>query len=251
MYHPYVSVLCIHSGVRPYSYINPRSIEHERAWDRVSAGTGEKVKLLNCVAVQMAGNHFNAGIALARRRRPFLNMIQSLSEKFGVHPDTVQRYFDGLSNGSWVRNHQKLTSSNPPAIDLHQTVSFGTAKARNLLGRGWHKGEFGGRWSSQETAEVFFTATGKNQLLELSGYPFRTDDSVEFFINDKKVFTKSFSSGEEVFSVPVASTGAVVLTIRVKKPTSPNKLKVSKDTRILAFWLTSIKMTSADSTGSG
>lgn len=246
-YHPHVSVLCIHSGVRRYSYVNAESIEHERAWSWISAGAVERLRLLECVSVHMAGDLFEARNALARHQRPILTAIQSLSRRFGFHPDTVERNFEGLSKGSWVRNHTKFTSSAPPVVELHQTVSFGKGEAEDFVGRGWHEAEPNGRWSSQETAEVFFATTDENQFLELSGHPFRTGDTVEFLINNEKMISRHFPVGEEVLLVPVKSCGVNLLTIRVKSPTSPSKLAQSEDARTLAFWLTSMRMTGSTS----
>ena len=250
VYHPHVSVLCIHSGVRRYSYVNANSIEHERAWSWISAGEAERLKLLDCVAVQMAGNLFEARIALARHKRPLLGAMQSISQRFGLHPDTLQRYFEGLSKGSWVRNHTDFTSGAPPVLAANEAISFGEEKAEGFVGRGWHEREPSGRWSSQETAEIFFATADENRCLELSGHPFRTGDLVEFSINSKKLASRPFPKGEEVFSLPVESSGINLLTIRVKMPTSPKKLGQSDDDRTLAFWLTSMKLTGAASASS-
>jgi len=198
----------------------------------------------------MAGALFESRNALVRKQRPLLTAIQSVSRRFGLHPDTVQRYFDGLSKGSWVRNHTKFTSSTPPVVGLHQTVSFGKDQAEEFVGRGWHEGEPGGRWSSRETAEVFFTTTEEIQFLELSGHPYRTGDTVEFLINNEIMITMPFTRGEEVVLIAVESSCVNLLTIKVNNPTSPNKLGQSEDYRTLAFWLTSMKMTGSTSASS-
>ncbi len=250
VYHPHVSVLCIHSGVRRYSYVNAESIEHQRAWGWISAGTSQRVRLLDCVSVQMAGELFEARKAVAWQQRPLLTAIQTISQKIGLHPDSVQRYFEGLSKGSWVLNHTKFTSETPPVVALHQTVSFGKDGAEKHIGRGWHVGEPNGRWSAQETAEIFFVTTGEDQFLELSGHPFRAGDTVEFSVNNKHVFAKPFPAGEDTVSIPIVSSGVNLLTITVEDPTSPNKLGQSTDNRTLAFWLTSMKMTGSSSVSS-
>lgn len=249
-YHPHVSVLCIHSGVRRYSYVNAESIEHERAWIWISAGEAERLRLLDCVSVQMAGDLFKARNSLNRRRRPVLSVLQSIAQRFGIHPDTVQRSVEGLSKGSWVRNHTQFTSAAPPVVKSDQTIFFGNHEAEDFVGRGWHEGEPGGRWSSQETAEIFFATTDENQFLKLTGHPFRTGDTVDFSIANKKVMSRPFQADEEEFSLPVESTGDNLLTIRVKSPTSPKKLGQSEDDRTLAFWLTSIKLTGSTSASS-
>jgi glycosyltransferase involved in cell wall biosynthesis len=91
-YHPRVSVLCIHSGTRRYSYLSPGSFEHERAWTWLTAGATERANLMHCVAVQQAAEIVKLREALARRRRPLRTLTENALAKLGFHPDSVQRY---------------------------------------------------------------------------------------------------------------------------------------------------------------
>ena len=92
-YHPYVSVLCIHSGVRRYSYVSSRSPEHERAYKWITAGPEERLALMQCVAVQEASELVTMRTERARVVRPLRTSMESALEKLGIHPSAMQRYF--------------------------------------------------------------------------------------------------------------------------------------------------------------
>jgi len=249
VYHRHVSVMCIHSGVRRYSYVNPESPEHERAWSWIEGGTEARAQLLDCVAIQMAGHLFDAQRALEKHRRPVLAGAQALSRKLGIHPDSVRRFFDGMKRGAWVDDHTKFTKSAPPTLGLDQTLSFSNSNTGDasdtgdMIGRGWHDREPSGRWSSQESAEINFSVTGENHVLAVSGHTLRPGDTVEFLVNRTPVLVEPFNDHEQVFLVPIAASGFTLLTIKVKNPQSPQDLGLSEDNRVLGFHLSAIRLT--------
>lgn len=240
-FHRHVSVLCIHSGVRRYSYVTPESPEHARAWSWICDGPLTRLQLLNCAAIHMAGDLFVTQNLLKEYRRPLLAIAQRVGRTFSLHPDAVQRFFDGMKKGGWVDNHTKFTKNTPPELAPGQSVQFGTSDADDLVGPGWHNGEPSGRWSAQARADVIFYTTNENLSLELTGHSLRRDDQVDFLINGKPVLTASFED-EQPLPIPVPDAGLCVLTIVVKNPTSPHALGLAEDSRVLGVHLSSVKL---------
>lgn len=242
VFHRHVSVLCIHSGVRRYSYVTPDSPEHARAWAWICDGPQARLQLLNCAAIHMAGDLFVTQNLLKEYRRPVLAIAQRVGRTFGLHPDAVQRFFDGTKKGGWVDNHTNFTKNTPPLLIPGQTLQFGASEADDLVGPGWHDGEPSGRWSGQARADVIFHTTEDNLALELTGHSLRRDDQVTFLINGKPVLTASFEDPAQPLRIPIAEVGLCVLTIVVKNPTSPQALGRAEDSRVLGVHLSSVKL---------
>ncbi|MEP0314862.1 glycosyltransferase family 2 protein [Hyphomonas sp.] len=240
-YHPRVSVLCIHSGVRRFSYVNPESPEHERAWSWLEAGTGERLALMQCVAVQQASERVRLRKELARRDRPFQAFAGSALARFGIHPHTLQRMLEGLGKGEWVGKHTHFTAK-PPPLPFDAQTPVGTTAAGSYIGRGWHVGEGKGRWSSAATAEVFFSVPeglgdDGNRKLEISGYPMRDGDEVTFRLNDGAPVVMALRRADRVIAIDLPAGESFRLRISVDRPTSPLALGRSMDGRILGYWL--------------
>jgi GT2 family glycosyltransferase len=249
-YHPYVSVICIHSGVRHYSYVSAHSFEHERAWTWLIAGPAERLNLMHCVAVQEASDLVGIQAALAGRVRPLRAFMENVLEKLGVHPHSTQRYFEGLAKGEWVGKHKRFTSSKPPELLLSDRLSVGGGAADDFLGRGWHVGEVHGRWTAAETAEIFFAAPTRedvvgNLVLEICGHPLRAGDTVTFTLNDGAPVAKTIGGADEVTAIALAGPGIFHLTITIKEPASPQSLGQSSDRRVLGFWLNWLRVAPA------
>jgi glycosyltransferase involved in cell wall biosynthesis len=236
LYHRHVSVLCIHSGVRRYSYLVADSVEHERAWNWIQAGPPERIRLLNCVAVQKADELWQT----QRKQRPsMLRVIDKWLAAAGIHPHAAERFFHGIGKGGFVADHRRFTQQ-PVQVAIGETVQLGVAAADEHLGRGWHGGEGGGRWSSSGLAEIFFStpaaAEPGNHTLLLCGHPFRRPDTVAFAVTGTPVLTKVIEDAETIIRLPLAGTGAHRVTIEIASPTSPSKLQRSDDERTLGFW---------------
>jgi GT2 family glycosyltransferase len=249
-YHPYVSVICIHSGVRRYSYVGASSFEHERAWTWLIAGPAERLNLMHCVAVQEAVELVGLRAALAGRVRPMRAITESVLEKLGVHPHSTRRFFEGLAKGAWVGNHTRFTSLKPPELHLNERIPVGSGAADDFLGRGWHLRELHGRWSSGEIAEIFFSVPtqeddAENLLLEICGHPLRAGDKVTFTLNDDTPVTKTIGGADEVTAIALPGPGTFRLTIAIKDPTSPQSLGRSSDARILGYRLTWLRVAPA------
>lgn len=247
-YHPYVSVICIHSGVRRYSYLSPRSPEHGRAWSWLEAGTAEKLNLLHCVAVQEAAELVRIREALERRQHRPRVFMESLLARIGVHPHSAQRFLGGLGKGEWVAHHKQFTSA-APITQVNHVLPMGSSAADIFLGQGWHIGEVEGRWSSGPTAEIFFSTPEDEKSdslsLEVCGHPLRAGDSVTFKLDGVSA-TEVLGDVDTVVSLHLKRRGSFRLTIAVDKPTSPHKLGNSMDTRILGYWLAWLRLSSSE-----
>lgn len=241
-YHREASVLCIHSGVRPYSYIHNGSMEHERAWEWVSAGPQARVRVLNAALVEMAGREYHWRDSLTRVQKPFSSFVRRMAKRLGKHPDAFQRMLAGLGKGAWVNGHTRLTRGTPPVLKPGEPVPFTASAAEKHVGLGWHAFESAGAWSELETAELFFSTEQDAQTLVLSGYPFRGDDTVVFTLDSDSVHEVRFSGKAQDVAILIPQKGQHLLTISTANPTSPAALGQSDDTRMLSFWLSSFKI---------
>jgi GT2 family glycosyltransferase len=234
-FHRYASVLCIHSGVRRYAYLTPRSPEHERAWSWIEAGAAERVNLLNCAAVQSAAEAWR----LQRVSRGWRAIADTVLARVGVHPHSAERFFKRMSKGEWVGNHRTFTIL-PPQAPVGQQIELGTASADIYCGKGWHQGETIGRWTGGAEAEIFFDAgasAGGGRTLTLSGHPLRTQERVVFAVNDQ-LEERIFDAGKDTLvRLPLPPSGPYRLTISVDKPSTPSAIHDSADTRTLGFRL--------------
>ena len=157
-YHPYVSVLCIHSGARRCSYRFPDTTEHERAWSWLTAGPQERLNLMHAVALHGAADFIGIRKQLARQEHPARSWLEGALQKFGVHPELTRRFFQGTKKGESVGHHMPFTSSMPPPLAFAEQTHMGELIPTNAyLGRGWHEAEDTGRWTAGATAELFFT----------------------------------------------------------------------------------------------
>jgi glycosyl transferase family 2 len=243
-YHPYVSVLCIHSGVRRYSYVGAHSFEHERAWTWLAAGAAERLGLLHCVAIQKSSELSRVRSKLERLKHPLRGFAEKILESWSVHPHSLQRYLAGLKKGDWVSGHKNFTSAKPPELPLNVSVFAGSSEAQDFFGPGWHGVEASGRWTGA-VAQLFFTAPPHevqrgNLILELCGHPFRVGSTVVFTLN--RVPLTPGLGADEVTTITLPGPGIYALTISIDKPTSPKSLGLSDDPRLLGYLLTSLRL---------
>jgi len=247
-YHPYVSVLCIHSGARRYSYLFPECMEHERAWSWLTAGPEERLNLMHAVAVHGAADFVGIRKQLARQQHTVRSWLEGALQRFGVHPHSTQRFFEGTKKGEWVGRHMPFTSSMPPPLPFAAQTHIGDPTADAYLGRGWREGEDTGRWTSGATAELFFTIPGavmssRPCALEIFGHPLRDGDAVTFQINGEAPITKDVFLADEIETIDLPNAAAYRLTLSIEAPTSPFRLGASNDRRILGYRLSWLRLT--------
>jgi glycosyltransferase involved in cell wall biosynthesis len=240
-YHSYPSVLCIHSGVRRYSFIKAESPEHERAWTWVSGGDAERLKIFTCVAVQRAAELNAAVRTLEKARRPLRYRVERALLRRGVHPHSVQRFLAGLAKGDWVGNHKRITEK-PPELRLGQSLPFGEVIAEDFLGDGWHPAEANGRWSTGRIADLFFTvppsqANAGPVVLELCGHALRNDETVTFRLSPGNEVEKAAARNDEVTVLQLPGPGSFHLSVSVTDPASPQSLGMGPDNRVVGYWL--------------
>ena len=250
VYHPHPSVLCIHSGVRRYSYVNPSSPEHERAWKWVAGGDECRVEILNALATQTSAELLRVRRGLAIHQRTLKPRVERVLALLGIHPDAFRRWRIGLKKGTWVQNHKRFTSA-PPSLLKDHGVDFGGLEADDFVGNGWHLPERGGRWSSGEIAELFFTVSEAEKAnddlsLHICGHPLRPGDSVTFSLSDGTTVVQELNAADNVTVLPIRSPGAFCLSISVKSPQSPDVLDMTPDPRVLGYWLSSLCIRSTD-----
>jgi hypothetical protein len=246
-YHPYVSVLCIYSGYRRYSYVSAQSFEHERAWSWIKAGPVERTNLMNCVAVQSAAELVRLHTAQEQRKNPWRALLSRAAGRVGIHPHSLQRFWDGLARGKLVSIHTKYTTAKPPELPLLMPIPIGQAGAHGILGHGWHAGEGRGRWSAGEVAEIFFTApTYDGSLtLQICGRTLRSGDKVRFRVNSGPEIIEISEGRDKVTIIPLPGKGTFHLTVSVDKPTSPQNMGQSGDSRILGYWMSWLRIAPA------
>jgi hypothetical protein len=243
-----VSVLCIHSGVRRYSYVAAQSFEHERAWSWIEAGPAEKLNLMHCVAVQESAELARVRLALGSGVHPLRTFAEKALEKLGVHPHTTQRVFEGVGKGEGVRNFRRFTSQ-PPELPLNAHLPAGSDAANDFLGRGWHAAEPHGRWSAG-IAEIFFSVPARQDstgtlVLELCGHVLHAGEKVTFTLNGGSPLTRTIGGADEVTTMQLPGPGRYCLTIAVETPIRPQSVGRSEDRRILGYCLAWLRLTSA------
>lgn len=239
-YHPYPSILCIHSGVRRYSFIKAESPEHERAWTWVSGGDAERLKILTGVAVQQGAVLTASMRSLEKSRRPLRYRIERALQRRGVHPHSVQRFLAGLSKGGWVGDHKRFTEK-PPELRHGQSLPLGELAGDAFLGDGWHRAEDNGRWSTGRTAELFFTVPPQTKagpyVLELCGHALRQDETVTFRLNPGGETKRTATGSDEVTMLQLPGPGSFHLSISVNEPASQQSLGVGPDDRVVGYWI--------------
>lgn len=250
VYHPYVSVLCIHSGARRHSYISPESPEHDRAWGWLEDGMAERLNMMHCIAVQQANERVRMQKQLARRERPLQSLAERALARIGVHPTTTQALFSGVGKGEMVGKHRQFTSR-PPPLPIGQQVAVGKAAADGHVGRGWHMNDGKSRWTSAATSEILFSRPDDEpddipSSLEICGFPLRDEEAVTFRINSEQPVTTTMSRTERMATIDLPAADICRLTISIEAPTSPVKLGRSMDQRILGFCMVWIRRVPRD-----
>ena len=168
----------------------------------------------------------------------------SVLRRFGVHPVTVERLFEGTAKGDWIAEIRRFTGE-APALAPGQILYLGTSVAEPYLGRGWHRGEGKGRWTATGTAEILFSvAAGGTETfaLELAGHTLRLPETVAFALNGAPALSHHFERRRRWCACRFRCR-CVRLSITVPAPTSPSRLTGAPDPRTLGFWVSELRLT--------
>jgi glycosyltransferase involved in cell wall biosynthesis len=234
VYHPYVSVLCIHSGVRRYSFVIPDSPEHERAWGWITAGPSERARLLNAVAVQQASNLTRLRLAQRRLRRPFGALVEKGSLKLGIHPRAAERFFKRVGKGAFIKDHRRFTSQ-PPLVTDGGVIELGGEHVGLHLGTGWQKADGTGRRTTGETAEIFFSTgpDGGDRSVELTAQLSQAG-MIAIKVNDRAPVEHAVGEEETTTRLALPGEGPYRLALSTGKPATlfVRRLRVLRGERI-------------------
>lgn len=251
-FHPEPTVIGIHGGARPRSYVRRDSPEHERAWAWIREGEAARSAMLRCVAVSQARDLYKAGyLALSESER----LLEDVAFSRGVHPMELRRFFEGQDPGDYIRRTRRLTEHCEP-LPVGRVVDAGTNAANAYLGRGWHAGEGAIRWTSLRVAELFFAIPEDEEngpfALRVRGHAHESDAEVSFVVGKRPILVRTFPTTEDVeLPIPPDHSGQVHLEIRLERITSPAARTGSEDARHLGFCLGSLELVRPGGAGPG
>jgi len=248
-YHRHASVLCIHAGTRRLSYAARRSPEHERAWTWIAQGNEARAALLQCAAIEQAGALLSHKKLLKRflaqgRRAKLRALAVAALRHLGFHPVAAERFLEGQRKGDWIAGIRRFTGE-APDLPRDETLYLGSGLADPFIGAGWHGAEGSGRWSAGRHADILFNlAAGgpEDWVLELSGRPLQSPQTVEFSVNNRPILRQIFDESETAVRLPMRGSGTFWLTIRVETAATPQAMTGSSDTRTLGFWLSWLRI---------
>jgi hypothetical protein len=234
VFHRHVSVLCIHSGGRRYSFVIPDSPEHERAWEWINAGPSERARLLDAVAVQQASELTRLRAFRERRRHPFRTLVERASKRLGIHPHSAERFLKRVGKGSWVKQHRRFTSE-PPRIVDDDALELGGEGLDLHLGKGWKAAGEGGRWTTGETAEIFFSVApnGGDRFAELSAR-LSQPGKIAVKVNDLEAVEHVLGGEEATIRLVLPEAGPYRLALSTEQATGlfVTRLRVAGSERV-------------------
>jgi glycosyltransferase involved in cell wall biosynthesis len=234
VFHRHVSVLCIHSGGRRYSFVIPDSPEHERAWEWINAGPSERARLLDAVAVQQASELTRLRAFRERRRHPFRTLVERASKRLGIHPHSAGRFLRRVGKGSWVKQHRRFTSE-PPRIVDGGALELGGEGLDLHLGKGWRAAGKGGRWTTGATAEIFFSVApnGGDRFAELSAR-LSQPGKIAVKVNDLEAVEHVLGGEEATIRLALPEAGPYRLALSTEQATGlfVTRLRVAGSERV-------------------
>ena len=143
-YHRHISVLCIYGGTRKHSYLIRSSPEHARAWTWITGADAPRAALLACATLEQAAQAKNNRDWVMRFRAEgrfprVRKLAVSVLRRFGVHPVTVERLFEGTAKGDWIaeirRFHRRGAGPCPGPNPLSRDQRGGAVSRPRLASR--------------------------------------------------------------------------------------------------------------------
>lgn len=245
-YHPHVSVLCIHSGVRHNSYAARDFAEHELYFKLVFEKTDGFAKIFERIALTMAEASLAANtqvLSRALRNMPNALLCKALSA-IGIHPGAFNFYSRYKSDGGFIAWHRKRVLG-APHLRKGDVIRIGDSAANDFLGFGWSIPEATHRWTESTYGQVTFRLSEepRPEKLVIFGRPM-VAQIVEFQIQGQSPVRHDYSDGHEIVEVPLTSDAdPLSLTIVVSQTVRPKDLNGSPDTRSLGFCVQKIELT--------
>lgn len=246
VYRPQVSVLCIHAGGRPLSYLDEDAAEHRWYFELVYKQDDGVRRLMERIALSQAQRAMapsRTGM-LQRLKQRWIALLRAAAYAFGYHPATLVNYLRYRRDGGFLRWHRKQVLYLPSLRD-GETLLAGNPRSDRYFGVGWSGGEDTFRWSVGTEGKILFsTAAGaSSRKLVIRGQPV-TSQAVQFQVLGQESFTHNYVDGDRYLEIPlVGDHDTVNLTIVVSETCAPSSLDpTSTDSRELGFMLEELEI---------
>jgi len=245
-FRPRASVLCIHAGGRPLSYLDEDNAEHRDYFDLVYHREDGVRLLMERIALTQAQRALApARVGAVRRlKQRGIKLLRWIAHACGYHPATLVNYYRYRKIGGFLQWHRNRVMR-LPSLSPGQKLLAGKLESDHYFGAGWSGAEGTFRWSIGEEAVVLFTATAARgaRTLRIRGRPI-THQVVEFRVSGQAPFTHAYTERDRSVEIPLTGQGDTVsLTIVVRDTVAPSRLDPrSTDSRELGFMLEELEV---------
>ena len=246
-FHPEVSVLCIHAGARPLSYLDEDYAEHELYFNLIYGQENGVQKLVERVALTLAQRHLTLHrLALTDLKSYWNSMVHRLLSTIGYHPASLDSYFKYRKDGGISNWHRKQILQ-VPSLKVGEKLLAGKADNNRYFVVGWSQPENTHRWTEGNDAKIIFKLEpGKDATrLVICGRPI-TNQLVRLHIQGQSSVSHTYADNEWTVEMPLTGKAEkLIITISVSntvKPSAQNPL--SSDNRELGFMLKSLEILS-------
>lgn len=235
------TVLAIHAGTRPGSYVLP-SPEHERAWTWISTGEGPLAKLYLATLANVAVFNYRS------HRKLYSKVDQQVSEVadfYGVNPREMVHFLKGEEKGAFIRDIKTLTHDAPDLLP-DQLVEAGQNAADIYFGEGWHLGEGNHRWSASRAATIRFTVPDEGQDLIMSLSALEESGQIRINVNGEPAELKSVNGTGDYAVFLGDAAGVKIVSLDVDRFVSPTDIGLGDDTRTLGVSLRAFRLANGE-----
>ncbi len=240
-YHPHVSVLCIHSGVRPGSYAARTSPEHDFYFALLYREVDGPRRLMERIALTLAQQRAEqkpAGVVPG-----ITSAAGRLLARWGIHPGALANRLRYGRQGGFIDWHRRQVMGDAAVLPLRRKLKAGLDSNSACFGSGWSGPERTHRWSIARKAQLSLRIEGGSLPggIRIRGCPL-VSQQVRFQINGQTKLEHQFAARLETVDIPLGSEfdphTPLQLTIEVAQTARPDRLDPeSTDTRELGFRL--------------
>jgi glycosyltransferase involved in cell wall biosynthesis len=245
-FRPGVSVLCIHAGGRPLSYLDEDAAEHRRYFELVYEQDDGVRILMERIALTLAQRALapeRIGM-MQRLKLRCIKLLRRVTYAFGYHPATLVNYLWYRKHGGFLRWHRNRVLR-LPSLRPGEKLRAGKPASDHYFGVGWSGGENNFRWSLGREGKIQFSALAseKPRRLIVRGRPI-TNQAVHFQVLGQERFTHIYVDGDRCVEIPlVGGCDTVSLAIVVSETVAPSRLDAqSTDSRELGFMLETLEI---------